>query len=216
MKKIVLMGTSLLLVLSLTACGGDSGKDTKDSSKETTTEQAAKSSSKAEESTAASTTESSTTESKAETTGDFVATAADAVFDGTMLKGNSYSVRITDHKVIQPGEKGNEYGEKPVLAFWFDTLVNPDYDNSTPINPNTAWIMNFEAVQDNDPNKVNKLNIAALPDDAFLDDQMAEIKPGGTVASAVAYELNDTETPVKLTATNMLGTEYGSTEFPVK
>ncbi|WP_430596750.1 DUF5067 domain-containing protein [Enterococcus sp. DIV0175] len=160
--------------------------------------------------------ETKATSSKVETTSDFVATASEATFDGTMLKGNSYSIKITDYKVIQPGEAGNDYGEKPVIAFWFDTLVNPDYDNSAPISPNTAWILNFKAIQDNDPNKVNKLTIASLPDDKYLQDQSAEIKPGGSISSAVAYELTDTETPVTLTAESMMGDNFGSVDFPVK
>lgn len=203
MKKLSLLAITGLSLLVLAACGGSeddaksTGGDTKASSEEKVSE------------------ESKAAESKSEETGDFVSTAADSYFDGTMLRGNTYSVRITDHRVIQPGEVGNEYGDSPVLAFWFDTLVSPDYDNSNPINPNSAWIFNFEAVQDNDPNMVNKLNVASLPDNQFLDSQMAEIKPGGTVASAVAYTLTDTETPVTLTAKDMLGTEYGKADFPV-
>ncbi|WP_421000833.1 DUF5067 domain-containing protein (plasmid) [Carnobacterium maltaromaticum] len=101
---------------------------------------------------------------------------------------------------MQPGEVGNEYGSKPVIAFWYDTLVSPDYDNDPPIDPTFAWIGNFSAVQDNDPNKINELGMGSLPDDAFLDTQLSKIKPGGTVSNAVAYELSDNETPVTLTA----------------
>ncbi|MFZ2558726.1 MAG: DUF5067 domain-containing protein [Lactococcus raffinolactis] len=130
-----------------------------------------------------------------------------------MLRGNSYSVRITSHKVINPGEEGNEYGNKPVIAFWYDTLVSQDYKNDRPIDPMSSWIMNFKAVQDNDPNAINELQIASLPDKNFLQSQMSQIKPGGTVANAVAYELTDTTTPVKLTEKDMMGTEYGSFEY---
>lgn len=167
------------------------------------------------ESKASETSSTTKKEEKTETTGDFVSSAADSTFDGTTLKGNSYTIKITSNKVIQPGEPGNEYGEKPVLAFWFDTLVSPDYKDEAEINPNMAWIMSFKAVQDNDPNKVNKLNVSPLPDAQFLESQMAEIKPGGTVASAMGYELTDTETPVTLIAQDILGTEYGKADFPV-
>lgn len=167
------------------------------------------------ESKASETSSTTKKEEKTESTGDFVSTAADSTFDGTTLKGNSYTIKITSNKVIQPGEPGNEYGEKPVLAFWFDTLVSPDYKDDAEISPNMAWIMSFKAVQDNDPNKVNKLNVSSLPDNQFLDSQMAEIKPGGTVSSAMGYELTDTETPVTLIAQNILGTEYGKADFPV-
>lgn len=200
MKKTIFFGTSLLLLLTLSACNNNSATSTSNTSEQTATTTA---SSKAES--------SSTKES-----GDFVATAQDSYFDGTTLKGNSYSIKITDHKILQPGEKGNEYGTKPVIAFWFDTLVNPNYDNSAPISPNSAWISNFTATQDNDPNKVNELNVASLPDEQYLDNQSAEIKPGGTLSSAVAYELSDTDTPVTLTAQSIMGDEFGNAEFQVK
>lgn len=201
MKKVIL--GLLFTSLFLGACGN---KPNSDSSSSSSTQQEITEKSS----------ETKATSSKVETTSDFVATASEATFDGTMLKGNSYSIKITDYKVIQPGEAGNDYGEKPVIAFWFDTLVNPDYDNSAPISPNTAWILNFKAIQDNDPNKVNKLTIASLPDDKYLQDQSAEIKPGGSISSAVAYELTDTETPVTLTAESMMGDNFGSADFPVK
>lgn len=159
----------------------------------------------------------STKESKTnESEGDFVKSAKDATFDGKTLKGNTYTIKITDHKVIQPGEVGNEYGETPVIAFWYDTLVSPDYKSETPINPTTAWMMNFTAVQDNDPNKVNKLSITTLPDNNYTSTQTAEIKPGGTVPNAVAYKLTDNETPVTLTAEDLTGTEYGKIDIPIK
>lgn len=133
-------------------------------------------------------------------------------FADNVLTMDDYTITITDYKVIQPGETGNEYGEKPVIAFWYDTTNVSDTDG---LNPMTAWIMTFEAVQDNDPNAVNTLNVASLPDQQFLDSQMQDIKVGGTVSNAVAYELDDTTTPVTLTAKDIMGTEYGSQEFAV-
>lgn len=197
MKKSIILGALLLPTLLLVGCSGD-----KEVKKETVKRSAEKVVKKSEEK-----------KEPAKTQGDFVSKASESNFDGTMLRGNSYSIRITSHKVINPGEEGNEYGDKPVIAFWYDTLVSPNYDNSAPINPSTAWIMNFKAVQDNDPNAVNELQIAPLPDKQFLNSQTSEIKPGGTVSNAVAYELTDTTTPVKLTAEDMLGTEYGSFEY---
>ena len=112
--------------------------------------------------------------------------------------------------MIQPGETGNEYGEKPVIAFWYDTT---NTGSASEINASTAWIMVFEAVQDNDPNAVNTLNMGLLPDQQFLDSQVESIKDGGTVSNAVAYELDDTTTPVTLVASDMLGNEYGRQNF---
>ncbi len=197
MKKSIILGALLLSTLLLVGCSGD-----KEVKKETVKSSAEKVVKKSEEK-----------KEPAKTQGDFVSKASDSNFDGTMLRGNSYSVRITSHKVINPGEEGNEYGDKPVIAFWYDTLVSPDYKNDRPIDPMSSWIMNFKAVQDNDPNAINELQIASLPDKNFLQSQMSQIKPGGTVANAVAYYLTDTTTPVKLTAEDMMGTEYGSFEY---
>ena len=197
MKKSIILGALLLSTLLLVGCSGD-----KEVKKETVKSSAEKVVKKSEEK-----------KEPAKTQGDFVSKASDSNFDGTMLRGNSYSVRITSHKVINPGEEGNEYGDKPVIAFWYDTLVSQDYKNDRPIDPMSSWIMNFKAVQDNDPNAINELQIASLPDKNFLQSQMSQIKPGGTVANAVAYYLTDTTTPVKLTAEDMMGTEYGSFEY---
>lgn len=206
MKKFKLLAMVGMCGLVLAACGGD----------ETTSKESApaKESIVAESSVVSGSEVASSEEVKE--SGDFVENASDAYFDGTILKGNSYSIKITDYKIIPAGEPGNEYSESPVIAFWYDTLVSPDYSDDIAIDPSTAWIMNFTAVQDNDPNMVNELNIASLPDEQYLDSQTAEIKPGGTVSNAVAYELTDEETPVTLTAGSMLGDDFGSFDYEVK
>lgn len=207
MKKGILC---LFLIISFALVGCGNEKDSSASSSTAKTNIVEKSST-TEETKESAVSSSSVTK----TSGDFVSTAAEAYFDGTMLKGNSYSIKITSHKVIQPGQEGNEHGEQPVLAFWYDTMVSPNYDDSRSINPMTSWIGNFKAVQDNDPNKVNKLKVASLPDSQYRDSQSAEIKPGGTVPNAVAYELIDTTTPVELIAETMLGNELGKTTISI-
>lgn len=202
MKKVVSLGLVFISTLALAACGDNQENSSSSSS---STKVAEISSSLVESSSATEKSDSN-----------FVDTADQASFDGSILKGNAYSIKITDHKVIQPGEKGNEYGDSPVIAFWYDTMVAEDYDNSTAIDPTSAWIMNFKAIQDNDPNLVNELNIASLPDEQYLDSQTATIKPGGTVSNAVAYTLTDSETPVTLKASSMMGADFGSKEFAIK
>ncbi len=111
------------------------------------------------------------------------------------------------------GDEGNEYGDAPVIAFWYNITNTSGKD----IDPMSAWICTVKAVQDNDPNMVNELQVASLPDSRFLDSQMATIKAGGTVENAMAYTLTDTETPVELTATDgMFGSEIGSQVFELK
>jgi len=138
---------------------------------------------------------------------------SDVKFENDTIVTDDYTIEILEYKVIQPGEDGNKYGKNPVIAFWYNTTNTSGKD----INPNTAWIYIMKAVQDNDPNMVNELNVGMLPDDAFTDSQMATIKKDGTVENAVSYELTDTETPVVLTATNgMLGEEIGSQSYEIK
>ena len=125
-------------------------------------------------------------------------------------------IKITKYKVIPVGSEGNEYGKNPVIAFWYDTTNKSDKDI---ISPSVAWTAAFPngAIQDNDKNKVNKLQPASHPDKSLLNDQLVTIKKGGTVSGAVAYELTDLTTPVKLTAYKGVGgVELGSQEFAVK
>lgn len=127
-------------------------------------------------------------------------------FDGKTAKLHDVKVEITKTKVINPGEKGNEDGQKPLIAFWYKATNLSDKD----IDPISAWDAIFHVYQDNDKNKVNELKTGPLPDEAYSDSQIAKIKKNGTVENAVSYELSDDKTPVTLKATkgydnNVLG-----------
>ncbi|WP_186629836.1 DUF5067 domain-containing protein [Rhodococcus sp. BP22] len=141
------------------------------------------------------------------------AAPAEASFVDSVLTTKDVVIAITDVKTIQVGEEGNEYGKKPVIAFRYDTTNVSGKET----DPTTAWMFLFEAYQDNDPNAENKLGVGSLPDDAFLDSQTNKIKQGGTVPNAIAYELSDTTTPVKLVASTFLGQdEIGSMTFELR
>jgi hypothetical protein len=137
------------------------------------------------------------------------APAGDSFVDG-VLTTDEVKIAITDYRVIPVGEVGNEYGDVPVLAIWYDTtnLGTSDQD----ISP-AEFIYMFEAFQDNDPDRENTLDVGMLPDDAFLDTQMENIKAGGTLSNAIAYELDDTTTQVELVAGGMIGDEIGRMSF---
>ena len=122
-------------------------------------------------------------------------------------------IEITSHKIIPVGKKGNEYGEKPVIAFWYKVTNLTDKQ----LDPSTAFAFNFSVYQDNNPNSMNELDAGMLPDERFLDTQMENIKKGGTVENAAAYELDDLTTPVTLTATSGLGSDtIGTMTFNIK
>lgn len=130
---------------------------------------------------------------------------AAATFVDNVLTAEDVTITITDTKTIAVGEPGNEYGDAPVIAFWYD-ITNKQ--SAREVTPND-FLFYFNAFQDNDPNVLNKLQVAALPDEQFLESQMAKIKEGGTASNAVAYTLSDTTTPVDLVAS----TDFGQTEI---
>jgi Domain of unknown function (DUF5067) len=117
-------------------------------------------------------------------------------FKNGVLTTSDVRIQILRQKVIKVGQEGNEYGEKPVIAFWY-TTTNLSGGRVTPME----FLSNFDAYQDNNPNAMNELDVGMLPDDRFLDSQMETIKKGGTVEDAIAYELDDLVTPVELVAT---------------
>ena len=138
-------------------------------------------------------------------------TASGAEFTDGVLETNDLKIEITDVRKIAIGDEGNEYGEKPVIAFWYNTTNKTD----EPMPPN-GWIWHFDAVQDNDPNKVNELEVTSHPDMSLIDNSFEDIKPGGTVPDAIGYELDDETTPVKLVASLDFGSEdIGAQSFQI-
>jgi len=136
----------------------------------------------------------------------------DSSFKNGVLTTPEVKIVITDQKVIPVGAAGNEYGSKPVIAFWYQTTNLTDKH----LDP-TTFLFLITAYQDNDPNAMNELQVAALPDDRFLETQMERIKKGGTVENAVAYELDDVTTPVDLVASDDLGaSEIGKVTYTLK
>ena len=136
----------------------------------------------------------------------------DSYFQDGVLEIDDVRIQITDYRVIPVGDPGNEYGDVPVIAFWYDITNLSDEDGA--VTP-SDWVYWFEAVQDNDPNKINKLEVASHPDENLMNDQLSEIKAGGTLQGAMAYELTDETTPVELVASDFLGDEIGSQMFEI-
>ena len=134
-------------------------------------------------------------------------------FDGKVVEINDLKIEIIDYKIIKVGEKGNEYGPKPIIAFWYNTTNKSDKE----IDPTSAWMAVFTVIQDNNKNMENELKVAGHPDNSLLDTQLAKIKKGGTVKNAVAYELSDETTGVTLKATQGVdGKDLGKKDFEIK
>lgn len=207
MKMILSILLCGALALSLAACSSSGSSSSSQASSSTPESSVVSEASSAVESSEASSEASSESSVAAEATGEYY-------FKDNVVETEDLTIKITDYKVIPVGEAGNEYGEAPVIAFWYDTTNKTGQEGVTPL---TAWMAVFTAVQDNDPNMVNTLDVGSTPDEAALETQTAEIKEGGTVSCAVAYVLDDETTPVTLTATKgLLGEELGTQEYPVQ
>lgn len=116
--------------------------------------------------------------------------------DGRTVKLRDINVKITSWKVIPVGQKGNEYGKKPVIAFWYDTTNKTNKE----IDPISAWLAVFSVYQDTSKSQVNELEVGSLPDEQFLDTQTETIKKNGTAPNAIAYELDSETVKVNLKA----------------
>lgn len=149
--------------------------------------------------------------STANSAGDAPSGAA-ASFTNGVFSTHDVKVQITRYKVIQPGQRGNESGDGPVIAFWYRTTNL----SGARVDPTLAWILNLDAYQGNDSNAENKLTIAAPPDDRLRHNQTTSIAKGRTVENAFAYELDDLVTPVDLVATDSLNAPIGKTEYEVR
>ena len=193
MKKKLIMCAILAAITAatLTACGGNTS--TPDASSDAS---------------------ASTSQSASDTAKDTGESTSGYSFKDNVLTSQDAKIEITDYKVIPVGETGNEYGEKPVIAFWYKTT---NLSGNEDVSPLAVWTAMFTCVQDNDANAVNELEAASLPDERFLDSQMETIKKDGTVESAVAYNLDDTETPVTLKATQGIGgADLGEQTYNIK
>jgi hypothetical protein len=134
-------------------------------------------------------------------------------FKDGVLTTPEMKIVITDHKIIPVGAAGNEYGSKPVIAFWYSITNLTDKK----LDPTTGWMFAIKAIQDNNPNAVNDIGVGSLPDEKFLNSQLEVIKKDGTVENAVAYELDDETTPVDLVASDDLGmTAIGKVTYNLK
>lgn len=211
MKKFLSILLCGALTLSLAACSTTGSSSSSQASSSTPESSAASEVSPAVESSEAV---SSVVSSEASSESSVAAEpTSEYYFKDNVVETEDLTIKITDYKVIPVGETGNEYGEAPVIAFWYDTTNKTGQEGVTPL---TAWMAVFTAVQDNDPNMVNTLDVGLTPDEAAMETQTAEIKKGGTVSCAVAYVLDDETTPVTLTATKgLLGEELGSQEYPI-
>jgi len=188
MRKFLIVILSIMLALSFTACGGDEPAE-EEPVDDTAIEEPVE--------------DEPIDEPESE-----------EFFKDNVLQLENYKLEITDFKIVKAGEKGNKYGDEPAIVFYY-TVTNFSDES---LDASTAWMFVFEAIQDNDPNMVNKLDMAILLDDEYNDfaGPLDKIKIDGSVDAVHGYTLTDLKTPVTLIATSgLLGDEIGQQEFPV-
>lgn len=134
-------------------------------------------------------------------------TFADGTFASSLI-----TIEITDWVVIPLGEPGNEFGDGPVMAFWYETtnLAGQETD------PLTAWLTHFRVSQTIGTDAPTELTLSAAPDPALMATQTMPIAAGAAVPNAVGYRLLDQSAPVELIAVDTLVNELGSQIIPLE
>ncbi|MBC1544698.1 DUF5067 domain-containing protein [Listeria cossartiae] len=132
-----------------------------------------------------------------------------------VIENEQTKIRITSHEIIPIGEKGNESGDKPIIAFWFEVTNKSDEITSAL----KSWMGQIVVYQDTRSDLINTLNTTILDDDQFIDSAsrvLEDIKKGDTVKCAIAYGLDDDEIPVDLVDRDIVNGEfYGKIRYQI-
>ena len=115
---------------------------------------------------------------------------------GKVIKHHDLNVKITKWQVIPIGEKGNEYGSKPIIAFWYEVKNKA----TKKISPDYAWLTMFDVSQYTNHSQEHDLQSGDAPDERYADTGTTKIAKGKTGKSAVAYELDSVKRPVIIKA----------------
>ncbi|EOH99139.1 hypothetical protein UAY_01916 [Enterococcus moraviensis ATCC BAA-383] len=137
-----------------------------------------------------------------------------AYFKDDTLKIDMATLKILSTEVL-PSDT-TLYREKPQLVITYE-VTN---DSDEPISASTVWIACMDITQEAE-NTINKLTVGMTPQDEkfaeYTEHQLDDIKPGGTAKAIISYDLDDTETPVNLKATQgMAGKELGQKKIELK
>src|SRR5699024_1693102 len=116
----------------------------------------------------------------------------DLPFQDGVIDINDVKLEIQETKVIDPGEKGNEDGENPVFAIWYDATNRTDEE----ITPEEAWTSQISAIQRGGAENANELEVTSLPNEEDSDTQKQPIKKDETVENSIAYELTSSKIPI--------------------
>ncbi|OFN05353.1 hypothetical protein HMPREF2626_03535 [Aerococcus sp. HMSC062A02] len=133
-------------------------------------------------------------------------------FDGRYLDTVDIDIEIEEVRVLPAGAEGNEEGEGPVLAFWYDATNKSEEE----LSAFDAWIRCFVPTQHQDQlddNFENDLAIAKVPDSRYKKTQNKKLKRNESAKSAIAFKVADMKAPVALFAKTAQGKLLGSQDY---
>ncbi|MBM7688178.1 DUF5067 domain-containing protein [Enterococcus ureilyticus] len=135
-------------------------------------------------------------------------------FKDDTLKIDMATLKILSTEVLPADE--NLLREKPQLAITYE-VTN---DSKDLISASTVWIACMSLTQEAEE-VLNKLTVGMTPQDEkfaqYTEHQLDDIKPGGTAKALISYDLDDSQTPVILKATQgMAGEELGEKTINLK
>lgn len=132
-------------------------------------------------------------------------------FENNIFDSHEYRFEITKVNVVPAGGRENLFGSKPVIVFTYE-FTNK---RAREIDTITAWLTTFSAKQE-DENVRHDLRTALFYTDDLAD--QITVKPGGKVTAQFAYELNDEDLPVALSAQTglLLKNSEGTQVYPIK
>lgn len=178
MKKLLFALLCAVMVMAMTACGSD----------------------KKESSTAPETSEPAAEIEEEEESPYYV--------EGDTMVAEGCTIKITDHKVLQPGEGSNTSPDTSAFVLHFDMTNTGEKD----LTPAIGWGM-YVTVKQGD----TELESISLSGEG---DAMVKLQPLAKDASMSSYEgfgLADATTPVTLVFQNgLVGDELGTMEFEVQ
>ena len=136
-------------------------------------------------------------------------------FTGRTFTSDHLTITLTEQKVLEPGAKGNEDGELPVLAIWYE-VTNTSTHQTDAL---TSWFTHFQVHQNlsADPNepKLSALSMAMSPDPDLTTHETELIEEGATQKNVIAYQLLNPEAPVEIAVTDTRLKALGSLRIDV-
>lgn len=130
-------------------------------------------------------------------------------FQGDTFTSEHLKIELTEQQVIPAGSAGNENGELPVLAIWYEVTNT----STRQMDALTSWFTHFQVYQnlgaDSDEAKYSALSMAISPDEGLTKHETDLIKEGATQRSVIAYQLLRPEAPVEISVTDTSLKELG-------